>query len=139
MQSRCLKKHITVEQFVTTNYIPNYEEGHIGLCRIWIPYTRYMVFGENKPGPQGFRVGEPLRIALANDFFRPIDNLYGVMELQPGQVNWGSVNSQPLPGAVRLWLWSVFREAAGSCALIVTDNLCTERSNTTTASLVPMA
>ncbi len=111
MQSRCLKKHITVEQFVTTNYIPNYEEGHIGLCKDldFHSYTRYMVFGENKGlGRKGFRVGEPLRIALANDFFRPIDNLYGVMELQPGQVNWGSVNSQPLPGAVRLWLWSVF-------------------------------
>jgi beta-galactosidase len=35
-----------------------------------------------------------------------------VMELQPGQVNWGSVNPQPLPGAVRLWLWHVF--AGGS-------------------------
>lgn len=34
--------------------------------------------------------------------------MYGVMELQPGQVNWGSINSQPLPGAVRLWLWQVF-------------------------------
>ncbi|MDD3431993.1 MAG: beta-galactosidase [Bacteroidales bacterium] len=111
MQSRCLKKHITVQQFVTTNYIPNYEEGHIGLCKEldFHSYTRYMVFGENKGlGRKGFRVGEPLRIAYANDFFRPIDNLYGVMELQPGQVNWGSINSQPLPGAVRLWLWSVF-------------------------------
>ena len=30
---------------------------------------------------------------------------YGVMELQPGQVNWGSINPQPLPGAIRLWMW----------------------------------
>lgn len=41
------------------------------------------------------------------------------MELQPGQVNWGSINPQPLPGAVRLWLWSVF--AGGS------DFICTYR------------
>jgi beta-galactosidase len=34
------------------------------------------------------------------------------MELQPGQVNWGSINAHPLPGAVRLWLWHVF--AGGS-------------------------
>lgn len=115
MQSRCLKKHITSRQFVTTNYIPNYAEGHIGLCKEldFHSYTRYMVFGENKGlGRKGFRVGEALRIAYANDFFRPIDGLYGVMELQPGQVNWGSINSQPLPGAVRLWLWNVF--AGGS-------------------------
>jgi len=49
---------------------------------------------------------------MANDFFRPLKGYYGVMELQPGQVNWGSINSQPLPGAVRLWLWHVF--AGGS-------------------------
>lgn len=41
------------------------------------------------------------------------------MELQPGQVNWGGINPQPLPGAVRLWLWSVF--AGGS------DFVCTYR------------
>jgi len=34
------------------------------------------------------------------------------MELQPGQVNWGQINPQPLPGAVRLWMWHVF--AGGS-------------------------
>lgn len=49
---------------------------------------------------------------MSNDYFRPLSPLYGVMELQPGQVNWGSINSQPLPGAVRLWLWHVF--AGGS-------------------------
>lgn len=56
---------------------------------------------------------------MANDFFRPITGTYGVMELQPGQVNWGSINPQPYPGAVRLWLWSVF--AGGS------DFICTYR------------
>jgi beta-galactosidase len=30
------------------------------------------------------------------------------MELQPGQVNWGKFNSQPLPGAVRMWIWHAF-------------------------------
>lgn len=111
MQSACIKQYATPAQFVTTNYIPNYGEGHIGTCRNldFHSYTRYMVFGDKTGiGPQGFRVGDPLRIAFANDFFRPIDGLYGVMELQPGQVNWGEVNAQPLPGAVRLWLWSVF-------------------------------
>ncbi|MBQ5879932.1 MAG: beta-galactosidase trimerization domain-containing protein, partial [Alistipes sp.] len=83
-------------------------------------YTRYRVYGDNEGiGRRGYRVGNPLRIALANDFFRPIQGTYGVMELQPGQVNWGTINPQPLPGAVRLWLWSVF--AGGS------DFICTYR------------
>lgn len=122
LQSACIKQYASPEQFVTTNYIPNFGEGHIATCRNldFHSYTRYMVFGDQTGiGPQGFRVGDPLRIAFANDFFRSIDGVYGVMELQPGQVNWGEVNAQPLPGAVRLWLWSVF--AGGS------DFTCTYR------------
>ncbi|MDR0937849.1 MAG: beta-galactosidase [Mediterranea sp.] len=117
-----LIKRYARDQWVTTNYIPNYEEGHIGRSPAldFVSYTRYMVYGDNEGiGRRGYRVGNPLRIAYANDFFRPVDGTYGVMELQPGQVNWGSINPQPLPGAVRLWLWSVF--AGGS------DFVCTYR------------
>ena len=33
-------------------------------------YTRYMVYGDNEGiGRRGYRVGNPLRIAFANDFF----------------------------------------------------------------------
>lgn len=120
-QCKLIKKYAK-NQWVTTNYIPNYEEGHIGGTPSldFSSYTRYMVYGDNEGvGRRGYRVGNPLRIALANDFFRPINGTYGVMELQPGQVNWGSINPQPLPGAVRLWLWSVF--AGGS------DFVCTYR------------
>lgn len=120
-QCKLIKKYAK-NQWVTTNYIPNYEEGHIGGSPEldFVSYTRYMVYGDNEGiGRRGYRVGNPLRIAWANDFFRPIKGVYGVMELQPGQVNWGSINPQPMPGAVRLWLWSVF--AGGS------DFVCTYR------------
>lgn len=120
-QCALIKKYAR-DQWVTTNYIPNYEEGHIGGSHNldFVSYTRYMVYGDNEGiGRRGYRVGNPLRIAWANDFFRPVCGTYGVMELQPGQVNWGSINPQPLPGAVRLWLWSVF--AGGS------DFVCTYR------------
>ena len=123
LNEQCLLiKKYAKNQWVTTNYIPNYEEGHIGGSPDldFQSYTRYMVYGDNEGiGRRGYRVGNPLRIALANDFFRPIQGTYGVMELQPGQVNWGSINPQPLPGAVRLWMWSVF--AGGS------DFICTYR------------
>ena len=123
LNNQCLiiKKHAR-NQWVTTNYIPNYDEGHVGGSPDldFQSYTRYMVYGDNEGiGRRGYRVGNPLRIAMANDFFRPFQGTYGVMELQPGQVNWGSINPQPLPGAVRLWLWSVF--AGGS------DFVCTYR------------
>ncbi len=114
-QARVIRKHADKAQWITSNYIPMYDVGYIGQSREldFVSYTRYMVYGGDRGiGRKGYRVGEYSRIALANDFFRPFAGYYGVMELQPGQVNWGTVNSQPLPGAVRLWLWHVF--AGGS-------------------------
>lgn len=110
-QTKLIRKHITADQWITTNYIPTYSDGHVRKSDEldFHSYTRYMVYGENFGiGRKGYRLGHVERIAKANDFFRPIDGVYGVMELQPGQVNWGRINPQPLPGAVRLWLWHVF-------------------------------
>ena len=53
-------------------------------------------------------MGSPMSISFANDFFRPVAGASGVMELQPGQVNWGKFNPQPMPGVVRMWIWHAF-------------------------------
>ena len=114
-QARALRKYTSADQYITSNYIPMYDVGYVGMSKEldYVAYTRYMVYGSDRGiGPKGYRVGEYTRIAMANDFFRPLKGAYGVMELQPGQVNWGSINPQPLPGAMRLWLWHVF--AGGS-------------------------
>jgi len=114
-QTLLIRGIVDARQWITTNYIPEYGDGHLRLSNQldFHSYTRYMVFGEDYGiGRKGYRLGPVERIAKANDFFRPIDGVYGVMELQPGQVNWGKLNAQPLPGAVRLWLWHVF--AGGS-------------------------
>lgn len=110
-QTRTIRRYAMPEQWITTNYIPAYEDGHVRKSDEldFHSYTRYMVYGDQTGiGRKGYRLGSVDRIAKANDFFRPIDGVYGVMELQPGQVNWGKINPQPLPGAVRLWLWQVF-------------------------------
>jgi beta-galactosidase len=114
-QAKVIRKHSAPGQYITSNYIPMYSVGYVGMSKEldFLSYTRYMVSGSDRGiGPNGYRVGEYSRIAMANDFFRPIKGVYGVMELQPGQVNWGSINPQPFPGAIRLWLWHVF--AGGS-------------------------
>ena len=114
-QARVIRSQTGRNQWITTNFIPMYDARFIGADKEldFITYTRYMVYGEHEGiGKKGYRVGEYSRIAMANDYFRPLSPMYGVMELQPGQVNWGTINSQPLPGAVRLWLWHVF--AGGS-------------------------
>lgn len=110
-QARVIRKYAAPHQWITTNYIPGYQSGHIGMSQEldFVTYTKYMVSGHNRGiGPKGYRLGNYESIAMSNDFMRPIAGVYGVLELQPGQVNWGTVNSQPLPGAVHLWLWSVF-------------------------------
>ena len=110
-----IKKFSNPSQWITSNYIPMYDVGYVGMSKNldFEAYTRYMVYGGDRGiGSHGYRVGEYTRIAMANDFFRPLKGMYGVMELQPGQVNWGSINPQPLPGAMRMWLWHVF--AGGS-------------------------
>ena len=114
-QALVIRKYASKDQWITSNYIPMYDVGYVGQSKELdlVTYTRYMVYGgERGIGPKGFRIGEYTKIAMANDFFRPLKGAYGVMELQPGQVNWGSINPQPLPGAVRMWLWHVF--AGGS-------------------------
>jgi len=111
MQYNTLRESISKEQFVTSNFM----HGHTDV-NPWknkdldfISYTMYPVAGyTNGVGDQGFRLGDPWRISYANDFFRPLKGVTGVMELQPGQVNWGTYNPQPYPGVIRAWLWNAF-------------------------------
>ncbi|MFT3737803.1 MAG: beta-galactosidase [Breznakibacter sp.] len=119
-QTRTIRRNVEKDQWITSNYIPSIDAGQIGMSHEldFVTYTKYLVSGTAMGvGRKGYRVGDPLSIALSNDFFRPLSSIYGVMELQPGQVNWGRINPQPLPGAVRLWLWHQF---AGGSAFVCT-------------------
>ena len=118
MQHSILRKYISKEQFVTTNFMHGHTDVDPWRSKEldFISYTMYPVAGYTQGvGEQGFRLGDPWRISWANDFFRPFKGVTGVMELQPGQVNWGSYNPQPYPGVVRAWLWNCF---AGSLDFI---------------------
>jgi beta-galactosidase len=110
-QYKTLKKNIQKSQFVTTNFMSSHEavDPWRNTDLDFVSYTMYPVAGYTKGlGNQGFRLGNPWQISFANDMFRPIKGKTGVMELQPGQVNWGSYNPQPYPGVVRAWLWNSF-------------------------------
>jgi beta-galactosidase len=110
-QTTILKKYISPKQFVTTNFMHSHFDVDARRSKdLDFPtYTMYPVGGyTNGMGNQGFRMGDPWRISFANDYFRPINGTTGVMELQPGQVNWGVYNPQLYPGVVRAWLWNCF-------------------------------
>jgi beta-galactosidase len=111
LQFKTLKNNIQKSQFVTTNFMSDHEavDPWRNADLDFVSYTMYPVAGYTKGiGNQGFRMGNPWQISFANDMFRSIKGKTGVMELQPGQVNWGTYNPQPYPGVIRAWLWNAF-------------------------------
>lgn len=111
LQYKILRKYISPDQWITTNLMPEHVD--VDPTKInsldFVTYTKYLVAGYDKGiGPQGFRMGSSTSIAFANDLFRSFNGVTGVMELQPGQVNWGKFNPQPMPGVVRMWIWHAF-------------------------------
>ncbi len=118
-QTALIRRHATPAQWITTNYISNI--GNADPRRSdaldFISYTMYPVSGGANLGEEGFRLGWQDGIAFANSFYRSINGVTGVMELQPGQVNWAWINPQPMPGVVRMWLWHAF---AGGCSFACT-------------------
>jgi beta-galactosidase len=55
-------------------------------------------------------LGDPKELSFALSFFKPENSISGIIELQPGFVNWGNVNPLLQPGAVRMWLYHCFAE-----------------------------
>lgn len=113
LQSEALKKYIHNNQFVTTNYQAMNMNIDSRSAKLDInTFTLYPVWGGHNIGEDGYRMGFPTGIELGTQFHKPYGGTTGIMELQPGQVNWGSVNPQIMPGAVRMWLWHAY--AAGN-------------------------
>ncbi len=104
-------------QWVTTNYtnITTATDPRRSTAMDFLTFTLYPVAGNNILGGDSYGIGDPVRLMEAAAYYRPITGTFGVMELQPGQVNWGGVNPQPTPGAVGMWMWHAF--GAGSALL----------------------
>lgn len=59
------------------------------------------------------RQGDPDFQAFHHDLYRAVGKgRWGVMEQQPGPVNWAPFNPAPLPNMVRLWTWEAFAHGA---------------------------
>lgn len=113
-QTALLRRHTAPSQWITTNYIATIgsSDPRRSTDIDFTSFTLYPVSGGGNLGEDGFRLGWQHGMAFGNAFYKPIKGVTGVMELQPGQVNWANINPQPMPGAVRMWLWHAF--AAGS-------------------------
>ncbi len=115
MQADILKRKIG-NRFITTNFMPFHPDcnpadmaGDLTL----MAWDSYPVHGREKhPADENFRVADPDGIGFMHDAMASYQNRWGLMELQPGQVNWSGYPVLPYPGAVRLWLWTAFAHGA---------------------------
>ncbi len=67
---------------------------------------------EVAPTDQNFRLGDPNQIGFMHDYMAGFHKRFALMELQPGQINWGDAPVHLYPGAVRLWLWTALAHGA---------------------------
>jgi beta-galactosidase len=114
MQARIIRQY-SKNQWVTTNVMTLHEDVDPSLSAKTLDvfsWTHYPVHGQMNEGALGFRLGSAEQMSFMHDFMRPFNGLSGLMELQPGQVNWGEVNPWPLPGAIHMWILRAFGAGA---------------------------
>lgn len=113
-QATIIKKYAMPDQWVTTNYtnVTTATDPRRSHGLDFATFTLYPVAGGNTLGGDSYAIGKPANLMEAAAYFRPITGTFGVMELQPGQVNWGEINPQPAPGAVGMWMWHAFATGA---------------------------
>lgn len=114
-QAELLDELISDKQWITTNYayykfLPATDPFRNRDDLDFASHTMYLTSGvlSNEGGPLAHRLGSGLELAFSNELAKSVNGKTGIMELQPGQINWGTINPQPLPGAVRMWVWHSF-------------------------------
>ncbi len=113
LQAGILRNYISRNQYITTNYtaICTGSDPRRTKKLDFATYTAYPNDGGKNIGNLGFRLGNSKVILFASEYYKSVGGISGVMEMQPGPVNWGGYNPLLLPGTIRMWLYHTF--AAG--------------------------
>jgi len=121
-QSMSLRPLIHKNAWITHNFMkddPIHYPGHIQQNLVQrtldlYALTIYPVAGQfkGKSQTEHHRIGDPINIACNHDQMRSYNGRWGILEQQPGQVNWGPCNLRPWPGSTRLWLWTALAHGA---------------------------
>ncbi|WP_431209991.1 beta-galactosidase [Puia sp. P3] len=102
-----LRNSISKAQYITTNYlaVSTGADPRRAKKLDFATYTAYPNGGGDNLGEPGLRLGNSRLILFASEYYKSVGGATGVMEIQPGQVNWGSSSPLLLPGALRMWLY----------------------------------
>ncbi|MFG6685783.1 beta-galactosidase [Mariniflexile sp. HNIBRBA6329] len=109
-QADILRAIVSKNQYITTNYTATtYGADPTRTKKLdFDTFTSYPNKGQANIGENGFRLGAPKELSFALSYFKTDKTISGVMELQPGFVNWGNINPLLQPGALRMWLFHCF-------------------------------
>lgn len=107
------------KQWITTNYtnVTTSTDPRRANALDFSTFTLYPVAGANILGGDSYKIGNPTRLMEAISYYGSLGKRFGLMELQPGQVNWSEVTPQPGVGATRMWMWHAY---AGGVSLLGT-------------------
>ncbi|MEM1134875.1 MAG: beta-galactosidase [Bacteroidota bacterium] len=114
-QAEILREKVNPSQWITTNYayfkfLPSVDPFLNKEDLDFASHTMYLTSGflSDHGSSLSHRLGSGMELSFSQEFAESINGATGIMELQPGQINWGVINPQPLPGAVRMWVWHTF-------------------------------
>lgn len=114
-QAKIVREHSNGKQWITTNYayfkgLKNVDPFLTRGEHDFASYTMYLTHNRmNSAGDSlSHRLGSGMEFSLAHEVAKSVSGYTGIMELQPGQINWGRFNAMPMPGAVRMWVWHAF-------------------------------
>lgn len=107
------------DQWITTNYtnVTTGTDPRRAKELDFSTFTLYPVAGANILGGDSYKIGNPTRLMEAIGYYGSLGRRFGLMELQPGQVNWSEITPQPAQGAIRMWMWHAY---AGGVSLLGT-------------------
>ena len=114
IQTEILKPKIG-NRFITTNFMslhPDCDPGDMAPDLPLMSWDSYPVTGWEKEPGDNYRIADPAAISINHDFMAAFHRRWGMMEVQPGHVNWSGTPVRPFPGAIRLWLWTAFAHGA---------------------------
>lgn len=93
IQTDILKPKIGT-RFLTTNFMhfqPDCDPGDMAKDLTLMSWDSYPVTGWDREPGENYRMADPAQIGILHDFMASFNGRFGLMELQPGHVNWSGV------------------------------------------------